>query len=229
VKPETPLEPSNPSMNVSAAITPPLAVQAVAPAAPPRARSGPADERMLAEERALVERARKRDEGAFRMLVDLHRDHAYGLALRITRSATDAEDVAQEAFVRAWAALPGFRGESRFGTWLHSIVARRALDRAETLRARRNRETDLDAVAEPSAPSPAFESSDPLLARRLEKLMGVLSAPQRAVVALFYGRDHSVEDVAATLAMNENTVKTHLARARSLLREAWLRESGGAS
>ena len=57
----------------------------------------------------------------------------------------------------------------------------------------------------------------------------ISTSPQRAVVGLFYGQDHSVEDIAATLAMNENTVKTHLARARTLLREAWLRESGGAS
>jgi RNA polymerase sigma-70 factor (ECF subfamily) len=216
-------------MNVSVAITPPLAVQTGVPAAARRARAVAADERALAEERLLVERARGRDEGAFRMLVDLHRDRAYGLALRITRSASDAEDVAQEAFVRAWAALPGFRGDSRFGTWLHSIVARRALDRAETLRTRRNREANLDALPEPSAPAPAAAARDPLLARRLDRLMHELSGPQRAVVALFYGQDHSVEDIAATLAMNENTVKTHLARARTLLREAWLRESGGAS
>jgi RNA polymerase sigma-70 factor (ECF subfamily) len=216
-------------MNVSVAITPPLAVQTGVPAAARRARAVAADERALAEERLLVDRARGRDEGAFRMLVDLHRDRAYGLALRITRSASDAEDVAQEAFVRAWAALPGFRGDSRFGTWLHSIVARRALDRAETLRTRRNREANLDALPEPSAPAPAAAARDPLLARRLDRLMHELSGPQRAVVALFYGQDHSVEDIAATLAMNENTVKTHLARARTLLREAWLRESGGAS
>lgn len=216
-------------MNVSAAITPPLAVQARFAAAPPRERPVTADERLLAEERGLVERARGRDEGAFRMLVDLHRDRAYALALRITRSATDAEDVAQEAFVRAWNALPRFRGESRFGTWLHSIVARRALDRAETLRTRRTRESALDAVAEPAGAREAIVAGDPLLARRLERLMDTLSAPQRAVVALFYGQDHSVEDVAATLAMNENTVKTHLARARTLLREAWVRDSGGPS
>lgn len=229
MKPEPPHDPSNAAMNVSAAITPPLAVQTGLAAAPPRERPVTADERLLAKERDLVERARGRDEGAFRMLVDLHRDRAYALALRITRSATDAEDVAQEAFVRAWNALPRFRGDSRFGTWLHSIVARRALDRAETLRLRRNRESALDAVAEPPAAEGPVAARDPLLARRLEKLMGALSAPQRAVVALYYGQDHSVEDVAATLAMNENTVKTHLARARTLLREAWVREGGGAS
>ena len=230
MKPGSPLEPSNPVMNLSAAITPPLALRVDAPAASRPATPVKADDREWTEERALVERARARDEGAFRMLVDLHRDHAFGLALRITRSATDAEDVAQESFVRAWSALPGFRGESRFGTWLHSIVARRALDRAETLRRHRDREVDLELAPEAQAPgAEETQSRDPLLARRLERLMGTLAPQQRAVVSLFYGQDHSVEDIGAALAMNENTVKTHLARARTLLREAWLRESGGLS
>jgi RNA polymerase sigma-70 factor (ECF subfamily) len=223
VKPEPPLEPSNPVMNVSAAIPPLRAAVEGAPAARPRRHPESADVAAAANERALVERARRRDEEAFRMLVDLHRDHAYGLALRITRSATDAEDVAQEAFVRAWRALPGFRGDSAFGTWLHRIVARRALDRAETLRTRGRREADLDAAGEPTAPGPG---RDPLAARRLERLIGELSAPQRAVVTLFYGQDHAVEDIAATLGMNENTVKTHLSRSRAVLRAGWLRDSG---
>ena len=225
MKPDPPHEPSNPVMNVSAAVTPP---RAVAPGAPGTVRADSDAEARAVVERALVERARARDEGAFRMLVDLHRDRAYGLALRITRSAGDAEDVAQEAFVRAWQALPGFRGESRFGTWLHRIVAHRALDRAESLRARRSREAGFDDAAEAAAPAPTgTESRDPLLARRLERLMGSLAPPQRAVVALFYGQDQSVEDVASALGMNENTVKTHLSRARALLREAWVREGGG--
>jgi RNA polymerase sigma-70 factor (ECF subfamily) len=177
------------------------------------------------DERELVARSRDRDEEAFRVLVDLHRDRALGLALRITRSRPDAEDVAQEAFARAWSALPRFRGESAFGTWLHRIVARRALDRAETLRVRRGRETVLDDADRAGAPGPAV-ARDPLLAMRLERLMAGLTPQQRAVVTLFYGHDHAVEDIAVSLAMPENTVKTHLARARAALREAWQRGGG---
>ncbi len=195
------------------------------PAAHPAAATPPdSTARQEAAARELVERARHRDEEAFRMLVELHRDRAYGLALRITRSRADAEDVAQEAFVRAWEALPGFRGESTFGTWLHRIVARRALDRVDSLRRRQRRELDLDDAAAEPAPAPA--ARDPLLAARLERLVGDLSAPQRAVVSLFYGQDQPVEAIAATLGLPENTVKTHLARARAALREAWLAGDG---
>lgn len=173
----------------------------------------------------LVERARSGDAEAFRQLVDRHRDRAYGLALRIVRSAVDAEDVAQEAFVRAWLGLPRFRGESSFTTWLHRIVVRRAFDRFEQMKRRRGREIDLDAVAEQAA----FGGGDPsatLRSRRLDRLIATLAPVQRAAVTLFYYEDRSVEDVANTLGVPENTVKTHLSRARAALREGWMRERG---
>ncbi len=176
-------------------------------------------------ERLWVERARAGDTGAFRALVDRHRDRAYGLALRIVRSPGDAEEVAQDAFVRAWRALPRFRGDARFGTWLHRIVARRAFDRVAALRSRRGRETSLEEakdLAERAAadPAPAEGGERP----RLERLMARLSETQRAAVTLYYYEDRSVEEVARILAMPENTVKTHLSRARAALRAAWPRE-----
>ena len=91
------------------------------------------------DESACVARAQAGDTVAFRALVDRHRERAYALALRLTGAPADAEEVAQDAFVRAWRALPAFRGEAAFGTWLHRIVSRLALDRRERLvqRARR--------------------------------------------------------------------------------------------
>jgi RNA polymerase sigma-70 factor (ECF subfamily) len=195
--------------------------------ADPAGRSNEGMEEPAQVERKLVERARRGDQGAFRMLVDLHRDHAYGLALRITRSREEAEDAAQEAFLRAWLALPRFRGESSFGTWLHRIVARRALDRATAHKTRATREADVEAAEDLPAPIPN-ESRDLVLARRIGRLMGCLNPRQRAVVELFYGEDLPVHEVATLLDMPENTVKTHLRRARTALREAWLREEGRA-
>ena len=174
-------------------------------------------------EREWIEQARAGDAAAFRLLVERYSDRAYGLAFRMLGSASDAEEVAQDAFVRAWRALPRFRGESSFSTWLHRIVARRALDRAATLKSRKARETgieDLDSV-EPAAPA----SSPPGdLARRLDRLLGALSDMQRAVVVLYYYEDHSVEHVAQSLSIPVGTVKTHLHRARGLLRTAWIEE-----
>jgi RNA polymerase sigma-70 factor (ECF subfamily) len=191
----------------------------------------PPPERGAAEARvrALVERARAGDREAFRELVEQHQDRAFGLALRITRSRADAEEVAQDAFVRAWLALPRFRGESSFATWLHRIVARRALDRVSELRLRIGREVVVEDVALVARPADAAEGADPeaaARARRIERLVLELPAAQRAAVTLFYYEDRSVSQVAETLGMPENTVKTHLARARAALRRAWLRVDG---
>lgn len=177
-----------------------------------------AQDAAAAEERALVARAQARDEEAFRMLVERHQHHAYGLALRIVRAPDDAEEVAQDAFVRAWRALPSFRGEARFSTWLYRIVARQALDRAAMLRRRRTREQELAAAEE----LPAAPAADPAQAMRFEALLGQLSEAQRAVVTMFYYEDRSVEAVAEALGMPTGTVKTHLSRARAALRAAWL-------
>ena len=181
--------------------------------------------------RSLVERARGGDQAAFRELVVLHQDRAYGLALRITRSPADAEEVAQDAFVRAWLALARFRGESSFATWLHRIVARRALDRLSELKARRGREVEVEeaeslpdpVVAGPGGAAPG-DFAAATRGRRLERLVMRLSAAQRMAVTLYYYEDRSVEQAAAILGMPENTVKTHLARARAALRVAVQKE-----
>jgi len=214
VKPDHPGPPSKRAMGATAATLSLPAVAALEPAS-----------RAAGDDAALVERARAGDADAFRVLVERHRDRAVGLALRITRSRADAEDAAQDAFVRAWRALPAFRGESAFGTWLHRIVARRALDRAGSARVRRGREDELPDADDLPAAEPAIPG-DPLLARRLNTLMGELSAPQRAALTLYYLEDRAVEHVATALGMPENTVKTHLSRARAALREAWVREGG---
>jgi RNA polymerase sigma-70 factor, ECF subfamily len=183
------------------------------------------------EERELVRRAQAGDQAAFRKLVERHADRAHALALRILRSASDADEVAQDAFVRAWRGLPRFRGESSFSSWLYRIVARRAFDRAAVLKGRRAREASIEGIEERAGPAswPDHETGE--RSRRIERLLAELPEVPRAVVTLYYFEDRSVADVASTLRMPENTVKTHLSRARAALRAAWLREespmSGG--
>jgi RNA polymerase sigma-70 factor (ECF subfamily) len=172
-----------------------------------------------------VARAQRGDHEAFRELVERHRDRIYGLVLRIVRRADDAEEVAQDAFVRAWRALPHFRGDAAFATWLHRIAVRLAADRAATLGRRRGREAPLDdagAVVGESREDPRPHHD----ARRMETLMERLTVAQRAVVTLYYYQDRSVEDVARLLSMPENTVKTHLSRARGVLRKGWVEAEG---
>lgn len=189
---------------------------AAAPAAGAEPAAAPGD-----AERALVARARTGDAAAFRELVERHQNRAFALARRLLRDETEAEEVAQDAFLRAWTALPGFRAEASFGTWLHRIVYRRALDRIDALRARRRHES-----AAPSWPEEGAGSSPATFdgEERVRRLVDALPAAQRAAVTLFYFEDRSVQDAAKVLGMHENTLKTHLHRARAALRAAWARE-----
>jgi RNA polymerase sigma-70 factor (ECF subfamily) len=178
------------------------------------------------DERALVGRARSGDGAAFRALVERHRERAYALALRLTGAPADAEEVAQDAFVRAWRALPAFRGDALFGTWLHRIVSRLALDRRERLVERSRRETPAAEAPEivdraAAAPEPATGGEE---GARLGRLLDQLPERARAAVVLYYYEDRSVAEVARRLGVPEGTVKTLLSRARVSLREAWTRE-----
>jgi len=178
-----------------------------------------------AREADWIERARARDTEAFRHLVDAYRHVAYGVALRILGQPEEAEEAAQEAFVRAWNALPSFRGDAKFSTWLYRIVTRRSFDRLEALKRKRGRE----APVEEADVLPGGEAPDPEAwqrARLLETLVGDLPDAQRAAITLFYFEERSVNEVAETLGMPPNTVKTHLSRARAALRGAWLRRTG---
>jgi RNA polymerase sigma-70 factor (ECF subfamily) len=207
VKPDAPRDPSN---------------GMVEPLSTPPARVAP-------DEAEWIRQAREGDERAFARLVDRHRDRAFALASRMLRSPAEAEEAAQDAFVRVWRALPRFRGEAAFSTWLHRIVVRCALDRLAVLKNRRAREESTDEP--PDAAAPADAALDPATrerARRMEQVMERLTDMQRTVVALFYHEDRSLEDVARTLGLPENTVKTHLHRARAVMREAWLEQEGTA-
>jgi RNA polymerase sigma-70 factor, ECF subfamily len=180
------------------------------------------------EERECLARCRAGDAQAYRALVERYQDRACAMAFRIVRSRPDAEEVAQDAFVRAWRAIGEFRGDASFMTWLYRILVRLALDRAELLRSRRSRETAIDdpdagALAVRVGPGADLDRGRGA-ARILGRLLEDLPLAQRAAVTLFYYEDHPVAEIARILDMPENTVKTHLSRARAALRQGYERE-----
>ena len=175
------------------------------------------------EEREWIARCQEGDARAYRALVERYQDRAYALAYRMVRSRSDAEEVAQDAFVRAWRSIREFRGDAAFGTWLYRILVRLSIDRAESLRGRKAREAALEDAEEAPAPGmPAPEQRG--TARLVALLIDELPPKQRAAVMLYYYEDRSVLEIAEILSMPENTVKTHLGRARESLRASYERE-----
>jgi RNA polymerase sigma-70 factor, ECF subfamily len=138
----------------------------------------------------------------FRSILALYQDKVFRLACSMLGDQTQAEDAAQETFVRVWRGLGKFRGESSISTWIFTIARRTCLD---ALKARR-RTVGLDQVVE----KPRFERDQ----LDVEGLLQELPERAREAVVLFYLEDRSYEEVARTLDVPMGTVKTLLFRAR---------------
>jgi RNA polymerase sigma factor (sigma-70 family) len=174
------------------------------------------------EERADIERAQRGDAGAYESLVRRYQDTAFRVAYLITGTAAEAEDAAQEAFVKAWGALSRFRPDAPFRPWLLRIVANEARNRrtaagrraALALRAR-ERHPDGDAAPSPEAVALRAETRNALL-HALQRLR----EDDRLVIAYRYFLDLSEAEMATALHVARGTVKSRLSRALGRLRAA---------
>jgi RNA polymerase sigma-70 factor (ECF subfamily) len=153
-------------------------------------------------------------ERAFERLLTAYRGRVYRLALSVVRTPADAEDLAQEAFVRLWRALPLYDGRASFSTWLYVIARNACLSELRRRGARPTAPLEDDA-ADPAGPSPSASRIDSQI--DCETLVDMLDEPQRRIVRLFYLEERSYEQVAEMLDMPINTVRSHLHRARKRL------------
>lgn len=174
------------------------------------------------EEKRLVRAARAGDSRALRALVDAHQDRLFAFIWRMVRSHHDAEEICQEAFLKAFAALDSYSTKFRFSTWLFTIGYRVCLNSMRRRRALTGSEIDFSSLPM-SSPESASEVAESEEAARLRELVwGAverLSPPQRATVLLFYRHEQSCHEIAQVLQMPLATVKSHLHRARARLRE----------
>jgi RNA polymerase sigma factor (sigma-70 family) len=182
-----------------------------------------------AEAAALIERAREGDQAAYGELVRDHQEVAFRVAFLITRSAQDAEDVTQEAFIKAWRALGRFRTGAPFRPWLLRIVANEARNRVRSNR--RRREVPSPDLRTDDGPQPAVTPVDPapspeerLLAadqrRLLLAALARLRDDDRLVIGARYLLELSEAEMAEALGVARGTVKSRLSRAMSRLRAA---------
>lgn len=155
------------------------------------------------------------DSTAFGELVRRHQDFVYGAALRVLRNPTLAEDVAQEAFVRAYKALPEFRQESQVRSWLYRIATNLALNAVT-----RKREFAHDEVpVAQTAPSAERAAHRVLLEEKLAEAMKELPDNLREPLVLREIRGLSYQEIADEMSLPLNTVRTRILRARRALRD----------
>jgi RNA polymerase sigma-70 factor (ECF subfamily) len=155
----------------------------------------------------LVRRARRGDQEAFAALVERHRARLFTLAARTLGSRTDAEDVVQEALVRAWRSLPRFRGGSRFSTWLYRITVNCAHDAAS-----RRRPEPAEAVAEREDPRDRIVEAE--LSGALQQALDRLEEPYRVAVVMYDVLGCSYAEIAEATGVPEGTVKSRIFRGR---------------
>ncbi|MEW5869696.1 MAG: sigma-70 family RNA polymerase sigma factor [Chloroflexota bacterium] len=177
----------------------------------------------MSDEVELVRRAQAGEAQAFGELVLAHQQFAYNLALRGLGDPLEAEDIAQEAFVRAWQALPNFRGQAQFRTWLYRIVTNLCYNRLPRLR------SELCALGEEQMQDTPGESPDLDPLTRLEtqeqqaflhQQIEALPESYRMLVMLRFQQELSYAEIAEVVSMPIGTVKTGLFRARQRLYEA---------
>lgn len=167
----------------------------------------------------LIERARQGDSLAFRDLVDIHHRFAINLAFRFTGDRMEAEDIAQEVFVKVWKNLGGYRPEVKFTTWLYRMVTNQALDYLKSAsRKHRLRHTDIEHQSVPEV------TEDREWLELIAKLAHQLPEKQQAVFVLRDLQGLSGEEAAEVLNLSPDTVKSNLYHARLSMRELLMRQ-----
>jgi RNA polymerase sigma-70 factor (ECF subfamily) len=163
--------------------------------------------------------------------VDRHKDKAMTLAMRMLRNREDAEEAIQDAFVRAFNALPRFEWKSSFSTWFYRIVynvcATQLSRRGEDLHIAIDTREDEEALALPSGELPPdirYESIEfeQIVLKEIEKL----PLPYSAVCTLFFVHDMSYDQIVEVTGMPLGTVKVRLFRGRIMLREGVVKQLG---
>ena len=173
----------------------------------------------MKDQENIIARARRGDADAFEQLVIAYRDQVFRLALRMCGNEADADEAAQEAFLSAWKALPNFRGDSRFSTWLYQLTSHAAID----LLRREKRQIAAEDITEVSVsdpgPSPQQQAERSETRQAVRDAMGQLSPEYRQIVVLRFLQELSYEEIGAVLKLPPGTVKSRLNRAKAQLKD----------
>ena len=165
-------------------------------------------------EAQIIRRACSGDGSAIRLLYERYAPRVYAVVRRIAADDDLAQDYAQEAWIRAIRALPTFRGDARFSTWLHRIAVNAALQALRKSETRTRREAPMP-EAVPVAPRPG----DTLLEQRLESALDRLPSGMRQVLILHDVEGYTHEEIGEVLGVTSGTSKSQLFKARARMRE----------
>jgi RNA polymerase sigma factor (sigma-70 family) len=170
----------------------------------------------------LIQRTLKGDQQAYALLVKTYQRYVFTLALRFTKSREDAEEVAQDSFIKVYKALSSFKQESKFSTWLYTIVyttAMTSLRKRDTNTVALDDESNFIQVENSASVTDVNSAENRSRSFYLNQAISQLSADDAAVLTLFYHAEQSLEEIALIMGIETNGVKIKLFRARKRLKE----------
>ena len=190
----------------------------------------------VADESESIRQARLGDPAAFDHLVQIYQTPVYNLAYRMLGNAAEAEDAAQETFIRAYTHLSRYDPQRPFRTWLLSIASHYCIDRLRRQRvdwlpledeiAPAGRAEPESRVTAPAPPDPHLVAVQREREVVIQRLLATLPPEDRSAVVLCYWYDYSYEEIADTLGLSVSAVKSRLSRARRALAEKMTQEQG---
>lgn len=171
------------------------------------------------EDQIYIDRVLQGDTNAFAHLINRYKDMVFTLAIKIVKSREDAEEVAQDSFLKAYQKLDGFKGQSKFSTWLYTIVYRSALTK---VRKKKLETTDIDSyVLDNHREDQDFPQLEAIKSgeqqKYVRKAIDSLGQTDCLLITLFYLHDKSIEEIQEITEMSQSNVKVRLHRARKKL------------
>ena len=194
--------------------------------------SGEQPEGVAISDAVAVERTLAGEREAYRVLVERHSQYVYRLAYRMTGNKEDAEEVVQEAFLRAYQKLQQFAGNANFATWVYRIAANYAIDRLRQRKSEDSRreqpkriaegepETDPLSDVKDAAPSPERLAGSAQLAAKMKEALDTLTPAERTAIVMRHWDGCGIEEIAAVLKSNTSAAKNTVFRAVQKLRAA---------
>lgn len=159
------------------------------------------------------------DTRSYSVLVDRHKDLAYTIAYRLLNNREDAEEVVQDAFVKVYRSLSGFRKDSKFSTWLFRIVYNTAISKRRLRKPGFHSLEELHSLKDDLDPWEQESELDEERGMILEKAMQQLAEEDRVLITLFYIHESSVEEIHSITGLSKSNIKVKLFRARKKLQE----------
>lgn len=190
----------------------------------------PADTGLRERERELLERVRAGEPEAFEYFVKTYQRKVFRLVYTLLRNAAEADALTQDVFVKAWRAVPDFKGEAAFETWLNRIAVNAVRDSvrrrrpvvsfADLAAAEEADGNELPRAAEPTdGTSPERDAFSRQIRRRIGEALEALSPRQRAIFVMKHYEERSIAEIGEATGLDDGTVKSHLFRAARKLRQ----------